>query len=217
MYRLKYKQLCTRFLNLYKIKNRPVFYQVFSRFTIQFLLVFLKKILKMKFKAILFAVAISVSTLAFAQETSQKKVSPPPGNALVGDTYGAGVNATSESKAITVDKLSKKLKKENKKLENVAIKGKVTDVCEKKGCWLTIQTEDNSQFFVKMKDYAFFVPTALKGKNVVLDGTAERKVISVDEQKHYAEDAKKPQSEIDAITKPQEEIRFVANGIKVVN
>lgn len=168
----------------------------------------------MKFKAILFAAAVSVSTLAFAQETSQKTVAPPAGNALVGDTYGAGV---SESKAISVDKLSKKLKKDSKKVENVAIKGTVTDVCEKKGCWLTIKTDDDSQFFVKMKDYAFFVPTALKGKNVVLEGNAERKVISVDEQKHYAEDAKKPQSEIDAITKPKEEIRFVANGIKVVN
>ncbi|WP_370901454.1 DUF4920 domain-containing protein [Chryseobacterium gossypii] len=171
----------------------------------------------MKFKAIVFAAALSVSSLAFAQETSQKKFSPPPGNALVGDTYGAGVNPATESRAITVEKLSKKLKKENKKLENVAIKGKVTDVCDKKGCWLTIQTEDNSQFFVKMKDYAFFVPTALKGKNVVLDGSAEKKIISVDEQKHYAEDAKKPQSEIDAITQPKEEIRFVARGIRVVN
>lgn len=171
----------------------------------------------MKFKALLFAAAVSVSTLAFAQETAEKKFSPPAGNALVGDTYGAGVAKASESKAITVDKLSKKMKKDNKKAENVAIKGTVTDVCEKKGCWLTIKTEDDSQFFVKMKDYAFFVPTALKGKNVVLEGNAERKIISVDEQKHYAEDAKKPQSEIDAITKPKEEIRFVASGIKVVN
>ncbi|SHG02826.1 DUF4920 domain-containing protein [Chryseobacterium sp. OV279] len=171
----------------------------------------------MKFKAILFAAAVSVSTLAFAQETSQKKFGPPEGNAIVGDAYGAGVVSTSESKAITVDKLSKKLKKDNKKVEGVAVKGKVTDVCEKKGCWLTIQTEDNSQFFVKMKDYAFFVPTALKGKTVVLEGTAERKVTSIDEQKHYAEDAKKPQAEIDAIKTPKEEIRFVANGIKVVN
>lgn len=170
----------------------------------------------MKFKTILFAAAVSVSSLAFAQETSQKKVGPPEGSAIVGDIYGAGV-ASTESKAITVDKLSKKLKKDNKKVEGVAVKGKVIDVCEKKGCWLTIQTEDNSQFFVKMKDYAFFVPTALKGKNVVLEGTAERKVTSIDEQKHYAEDAKKPQAEIDAITTPKEEIRFVANGIKVVN
>lgn len=182
---------------------------------IQILLVLLEKILKMKFKAILFAAAMSASSLAFAQEA--KKFGPPAGNALVGDVYGSGVASNAESKAISVDKLSKKLKKENKKVENVAVKGKVTDVCDKKGCWLTIQTEDNSQFFVKMKDYAFFVPTALKGKTVVLDGTAERKVTSVDEQKHYAEDAKKPKAEIDAITSPKEEIRFVANGIKVVN
>lgn len=182
---------------------------------IQFLLVFLEKLLKMKFKAIVFAVAVSVSTLAFAQEG--KKMGPPAGNAIVGDTYGSTLASGAESKAISVDKLSKKLKKENKKVENVAIKGKVVDVCDKKGCWLTIQTEDNSQFFVKMKDYAFFVPTALKGKTVVLDGSAERKVTSIDEQKHYAEDAKKPQAEIDAITTPKEEIRFVANGIKVVN
>lgn len=166
----------------------------------------------MKFKAILFAAAVSVSTLAFAQETG-----PPAGNALAGDTYGGEVSSSIETKAITVNKLSKQLKKDNKKVENVAVKGKVTDVCEKKGCWLTIQTEDNSKFFVKMKDYAFFVPTALKGKNVVLEGNAERKVISVNEQKHYAEDAKKTQSEIDAITQPKEEIRFVANGIKVVD
>lgn len=156
-----------------------------------------------------------MSTLAFAQE--QKKMGPPAGNAIIGDTYGSAVEAKTESKAISVDKLSKKLKKEDKKIENVVVKGKVVDVCEKKGCWLTIQTEDDSQFFVKMKDYAFFVPTALKGKTVVLDGSAQRKVTSVDEQKHYAEDGKKPQAEIDAITKPKEEIRFVANGIKVVN
>ena len=169
----------------------------------------------MKFKSLLFAVAVSVSTLAFAQES--KKSGHTAGYAVVGDVYGGGVASNAESKAISVDKLSKKLKKSDKKVENVAVKGKVTDVCDKKGCWLTIQTEDNSQFFVKMKDYGFFVPTALKGKNVVLEGTAERKVTSVDEQKHYAEDAKKPQSEIDAITTPKEEIRFVANGIKVVN
>lgn len=169
----------------------------------------------MKFKSLLFAAAVSVSTLAFAQES--KKSGPPAGNAVVGDVYGGGIASNAESKAMSVDKLSKKLKKSDKKVENVAVKGKVTDVCDKKGCWLTIQTEDNSQFFVKMKDYAFFVPTALKGKNVVLEGSAERKVTSVDEQKHYAEDAKKPQSEIDAIKTPKEEIRFVANGIKVVN
>ncbi|MNF17801.1 hypothetical protein D3C80_2215180 [compost metagenome] len=68
-----------------------------------------------------------------------------------------------------------------------------------------------------MKDYAFFVPTALKGKNVVLEGSAERKITSVDELKHYAKDAKKSKAEIDAIKSPKEEIRFLASGIKVVD
>ena len=159
--------------------------------------------------------AVSFATLTFAQETEKPKYAPPAGNALVGDTYGAGVSANAEKNAISAKKLDKKLKK-SKKIENVAVKGKVTEVCEKKGCWLTVETDNNERFFVKMKDYAYFVPTALEGKTVVLEGVAESKMVSVDELKHYAEDAKKSQAEIDAITKPEEEIRFMASGIKVV-
>ena len=166
-------------------------------------------------KKLAFIFTVAFSTLVFAQET-EKKMGPPAGNALVGDVYGNTISAKAEKKAISQEKLDKKLA-QTKKLENVAVKGKVTDVCDKKGCWLTLETENNEKFFVKMKDYGFFVPTALIGKNVVLEGNAETKIISVDEQKHYAEDAKKSQQEIDAITKPQEEIRFVASGIKVVN
>lgn len=166
-------------------------------------------------KKIILLLTIVFSAAAFAQE-AEKKSGPPAGNAAIGDVYGSQVSAKAEQTAISPKKLEKKLKS-SKKLENVAVKGKVTDVCDKKGCWLTVETDNNEKFFVKMKDYAFFVPTALKGKNIVLEGSAETKIISVDEQKHYAEDAKKSQQEIDAITKPQEEIRFVANGIKVVN
>jgi hypothetical protein len=68
-----------------------------------------------------------------------------------------------------------------------------------------------------MKDYAFFVPTALKGKNVVLEGDVEKKITSVEELKHYAKDAKKSRDAINVITLPKEEIRFIASGIKVVN
>lgn len=164
------------------------------------------------YSAVLF---IGFSTLCLAQEDVEKST-PPAGNAAVGDYYGADVSAVSLDKAVSVEKLEGQLK-DQKKLENVAVKGEVTNVCEKKGCWVTVKTDDGSSFFVKMKDYAFFVPTALKGKNVVLEGNAERKVTSVDELKHYAKDAKKSKEEINAITAPKEEIRFVASGIKVVN
>lgn len=170
------------------------------------------KIKKMKKLALILTMVFS--TMAFSQETA-KKVAPPEGKALVGDFYGAAVSADAEKKAMTTGQLEKKLKKE-KKAQNITVKGKVTDVCEKKGCWVTIESENNEKFFVKMKDYGFFVPTSLKGKNVVMEGNAETKLITVDEQKHYAEDAKKSKQEIDAITQPKEELRFVANGIKVV-
>jgi hypothetical protein len=159
--------------------------------------------------------SICFSTLSFSQEAVEKK-SPPAGNAIVGDYYGADVSKISESKAISVEKLENELKN-TKKSENVIVKGLVTDVCEKRGCWLTVKTENGSSFFVKMKDYAFFVPTSLKGKNVVLEGNAEKKITSVDDLKHYAKDAKKSQAEINVITSPKEEIRFLADGIKVVD
>lgn len=167
-------------------------------------------------KALLYSVMffMSFSSIVFSQEAVEK-VSPPKGNARVGDFYGADVSGVSESKAISVARLDDKLKTE-KKIEGAVVKGLATDVCEKRGCWLTVKTEDGSSFFVKMKDYAFFVPTSLKGKNVVLEGSAEKKITSVDDLKHYAKDAKKTKAEIDAITSPKEEIRFLADGIKVV-
>ncbi|MET3027075.1 DUF4920 domain-containing protein [Flavobacterium sp. UW10123] len=158
---------------------------------------------------------VSFSTLSFSQENVEKP-SPPVGNALVGDYYGQDVSEAFVTKSISVVELEKKLKAVDK-IESVTVKGEVTDVCLKKGCWISIRAEQGTSFFVKMKDYAFFVPIALKGKIVVLEGSAERKVTSVDELKHYAKDAKKTNTEIDAIKNPKEKIRFLASGIKVVN
>ncbi|WP_289664901.1 DUF4920 domain-containing protein [Flavobacterium panacagri] len=165
-----------------------------------------------KYTAVLF---LSFSSFCFAQEDVEKPA-PPPGNALVGDYYGAAISSVSVNNAISVLKLEDKLK-DSGKIENIAVKREVTGVCPKRGCWISLKTEDGSSFFVKMKDYAFFVPTAAKGKNVVLEGAAERKITSVEELRHYAKDAKKSKAEIDAISVPKEEIRFLATGIKVVN
>ncbi len=166
-------------------------------------------------KKLIFILGLSSSVLAMAQTAKKAEVLPPPGKAAVGDHYGAKLKNNQIKNAVSTAELSKELNNQ-KKIENAVVKGKVTDVCDKKGCWLTLETDNNEKFFVKMKDYAFFVPTALKGKTVVLDGVAELKTTSVAELKHYAEDAKKPQSEIDAITQPKEEVRFLANGIEVV-
>jgi len=169
----------------------------------------------MKLSVYTVVLLLSFSSLCFAQEDVEKPA-PPQGKALVGDYYGIDVSAASLSNAVSVGELNDKLQSSSK-IENVAVKGEITGVCPKRGCWVSVKTEDGASFFVKMKDYSFFVPTALKGKNVVLEGNAEKKVTSVEELKHYAKDAKKSKAEIDAIKAPKEEIRFMASGIKVVN
>jgi len=155
-------------------------------------------------KILLSAAIIFATTIANAQ--------PPAGNANIGDTYGEKVNTAT---AIDIAQLPAKL--ETAEAYTGTIKAKVLDVCSKKGCWIKLQVNDSTTAFVKMKDYGFFVPTAAIGKFVVLDAEAKIKTTSVKELKHYAEDAKKTQAEIDAIKEPTKEIRLLANGITVID
>ena len=136
---------------------------------------------------------------------------PPAGKANVGDTYGAKVT---EEGAIAISELPALLK--GKDTITVKVKAKAVSSCASKGCWMNLQIDDKNTAFVKMKDYGFFVPTAIADKNVVLEGIAFIKTTSVEELKHYAEDGKKSQAEIDATKEPKQEIRFLANGIMVV-
>jgi len=136
---------------------------------------------------------------------------PPEGDAKPGDFYGAQV---SQEGAIDIAKIPAMLAE--KESFDAKVKAKILEVCPKKGCWLKLEVADGTTALVKMKDYGFFLPLAAKGKTVILDGEVKMKTTSVAELKHYAEDAKKSQAEIDAITKPEKEIRFTAKGIVVV-
>ena len=136
---------------------------------------------------------------------------PPAGDAKPGDWYGAKIQGKS---AIDIAEIPAKL--EHTPVMDTLVKATVIDVCPKKGCWLKLAVNDSTTAFVKMKDYGFFLPEAVKGKTILLDGKVEMITTPVEELRHYAEDAKKPQEEIDAITEPKKEIRFLAKGITIV-
>lgn len=137
---------------------------------------------------------------------------PPAGDAKPGDSYGEKITADG---AVPLNDAVAKLN-DGTELINTKVKAKIVEVCPKKGCWLKLQLNDKETAMVKMKDYGFFLPLAAKGKTVVIDGEVKKKTISVAELKHYAEDAKKSKEEIDAITKPENEIRVMAKGILIV-
>ena len=124
-------------------------------------------------------------------------------------------------KAVNVqsyDQLLSKLEKEGK-VDDVVVEGKVTGVCQSKGCWMTLVSSTNSDtppIFVKFKDYGFFMPLDLAGGRVIMKGSAFKEVTSVDELKHYAEDEGKSKEEIAKITRPKEELKFMASGVQIL-
>ena len=101
----------------------------------------------------------------------------------------------------------------------VKISGSVEAVCQAKGCWMNISSDDPDKpsMFVKFKDYGFFVPKDIAGRQVVMEGTAYREITSVDELRHLAEDAGKSKEEIEAITEPKEELKFMATGVLLLD
>ena len=93
---------------------------------------------------------------------------------------------------------------------------KVLDVCQTKGCWMRLELDNGEEAMVKFKDYGFFMPKDISGQEVIMEGYAFREFTSVDELRHYAEDAGKSAEEIAAITEPEEEFKFMASGVILV-
>lgn len=90
----------------------------------------------------------------------------------------------------------------------------VNSVCKMKGCWMRLAVGDQ-EAFVKFKDYGFFVPKYLSEVAVIVSGKAYVSKTSVEDLKHFAQDAGKTQEEIDAITEPELSLDFMADGVLV--
>ncbi len=90
---------------------------------------------------------------------------------------------------------------------------KVDEVCQAKGCWMTLNLQNGKQVMVKFKDYGFFMPKDIAGKEVIINGKAFVDEMSVDEQKHYAQDAGKSAEEVEAIKTPKRTYSFEADGV----
>ena len=101
-------------------------------------------------------------------------------------------------------------------LTHQKITGTIKACCQNKGCWLTMELADGQEMRVRFRDYAFFVPKNSAGNKVVLEGTAYREMISVDDQRHYAKDGGASEAEIAKITEPKEEFTFMADGALVM-
>lgn len=152
----------------------------------------------------------SVAITAASTSAATKKT-PPSAAVADGKTYGAPITAAN---AVPVAQLTQLLG--TKDSARVKLVGKATEVCQAKGCWMTIATADGKQMRVRFKDYGFFVPKDISGKTVVINGWAHRETVPVNDLRHYATDAGKSEKEVAAITKPEQQLNFEADGVLVM-
>lgn len=110
--------------------------------------------------------------------------------------------------AIAVNEIAKDIK-------NIKVTGEVESVCVMKGCWMKLKLADGKTMRVSFKDYGFFVPMDIVGKEIVMEGNAKVKETSVADLQHYAKDAGETDEEIAKITQPTKEMAFVANGVLI--
>ncbi len=133
-------------------------------------------------------------------------------------TYtGFGAEITADN-AIGISEMTEKFKnlKEGDTIP-VKFKSNILEVCQKKGCWMSMDLEGEKDAFVRFTGYKFFVPLDAQNQPTVVEGRAYLSVVSVDELKHFAKDAEKSQEEIDAITEPKITYAIQADGVLIQN
>lgn len=100
---------------------------------------------------------------------------------------------------------------------NIKFRSTIKDVCQKKGCWMSLELPNGKESFVKFKDYGFFVPLNAAKSEAVVNGKAFVSEISVAQLKHYAKDGGKSEAEIAKITEPKRTYGFLADGVLISN
>ena len=70
----------------------------------------------------------------------------------------------------------------------VKIMGKVTEVCQAKGCWM-ILVDGDTYARVTFKDYGFFVPIETSMQRTVVYGVLSENMLNGEQAAHFAQDA----------------------------
>ncbi|MBX3462273.1 MAG: DUF4920 domain-containing protein [Planctomycetes bacterium] len=141
-----------------------------------------------------------------AQEPAPK--APAKLDEKVYDHFGAGVVEGQTTK------LADALKNPDQFTgKTVRLEGAITAVCQTKGCWMHLG-DQNPPVMVKFKDYAFFVPKDASGRTAIVEGTMTLKQETVEQTRHYLEDAGKHE-EAKKITEGRKLYHLMATGVAI--
>jgi hypothetical protein len=124
------------------------------------------------------------------------------------DHFGAGI---AEGQNLSLADVLKEPEKHAGK--PIRLEGPITAVCQTKGCWMHLGAQQ-PPVMVKFKDYGFFVPKDASGRTAIVEGTMAMKQETVEQTKHYLEDAGKHE-EAAKVTEGRRLYTFVATGVAI--
>jgi len=95
----------------------------------------------------------------------------------------------------------------------ILLRGRLADVCQKKGCW-TILKDGDAHIRVRFLDYGFFLPRDAVGNEALAEGRVTVRTISQKEARHY--EAEASGGNPGSIRGPQREVAFTASGVRLL-
>ena len=125
-----------------------------------------------------------------------------------------GPTAVDSAKAISLDEMVKQFN-QNPQQDTFTFSAPIVNVCQSAGCWVKVQPSNGDMIRVRFKDHFLIPPVTEINSVAYFHGRAYFDTISVELQKHFLEDAKAPQADIDRITAPKIELNFEADGVWV--
>jgi hypothetical protein len=154
----------------------------------------------MKILFVIYAIAM----LPFAL-SAQKRVPLPHGM-----TFGQKVNNRQNMPASSVEAFMGKLIR-----ISTTITGKVLKVDTPKGGWFQLDAGNGRIIKVHFKDYDVTIPTQLKGRQVMIEGVAQKQLVA-DDMQHFAGDTVKGAKQHNIKVNPKQMITFEAKGLMVL-
>mgnify|MGYP000172642332 CR=1 FL=1 len=116
-------------------------------------------------------IALLFSVTLFAGEKKSKK-------------YGKQITVKEKTKISEIIANPEKYKG-----KKVLVEGMITNVCEKRGCWISIAGDEKYQTMkFKVVDGEIVFPVSEKGKNVIAQGTISVKTLSKEQQIEIAKE-----------------------------
>lgn len=127
-----------------------------------------------------------------SEKQEKQPIAPPVPVATTAEGSIYGATWPAEAQSISLDEAAAQV--DALKDQPRAISGRITEVCQKMGCWLALTSEKGQVARVFMHGHAYSVPKDASDDAVVY-GTITEKVVAEKEAKHLVDDGAKAPAE----------------------